>query len=286
LARDPDSTAPVGEAIISTTIRAGDKSRHGHMPTLLCVGDILLSEHEARYPTRKRNPGPNPPTIIHTPKGKMGNTTVLSPIDGSADEYDEEETRPMMKRSTYANDRNYSDDDSDFLLNDADLQEDFLVLDNMITKKKSRTKADGKRRGNLIVGGPPQQDTRNMTEEEKKHYKAIRKEYTDGLRMERLKLVVGDTLPADNFTGCCHPVLRTEVEVEAKRLEVGHSFPSKDKLMLHVAEEANLRGIEIHTTRSDTLAVKCLVETSELTRITPSYMDGGLLAILVLVMTL
>jgi hypothetical protein len=30
--------------------------------------------------------------------------------------------------------------------NDADLQEDFLVLDDMITKKKSLTKADGKRR--------------------------------------------------------------------------------------------------------------------------------------------
>ena len=110
-----------------------------------------------------------------------------TPIDGSADEYDEDETRPTMKRSTYANDLNYSDDDSDFLLNDADLQEDFLVLDDMITKKKSHIKADGKRRGNMIEGGPPQQDTRNMTEEEKKRYKAIRKVYTDGLRMERLK---------------------------------------------------------------------------------------------------
>jgi hypothetical protein len=107
----------------------------------------------------------------------------------------------------------------------------------------------------MIVGGPPQQDTRNMSEEEKKRYKAIRKVCTDGLRMERLKRVVGDTLPSDNFTGCLHPVLRTEVEVEAMRLEVGHSFTSKDKLFLRIAEEANLRGIEIHTTRSNTLAV-------------------------------
>ena len=46
------------------------------------------------------------------------------------------------------------------------------------------------------------------------------------------------------YTGVQSTILQTMAEVEAARLELGHSFHDKDVLLLRIAEEANLRGIE------------------------------------------
>lgn len=163
---------------------------------------------------------------------------------------------PFEKRvaSTYANDLNYSDDD-DFLLDDDDINDEALEIEYMDTKKTS----GGNRRGNLILGGPPQQDTSTMTESEKRQYRKARKEYTDHLRFERMRREPSDTtlLLRDAYTGDSTPTLRPESKVLTDRLEVGHSFASKSTLILRVAEEANLRGIEFHTIRSDILTFKC-----------------------------
>ncbi len=53
------------------------------------------------------------------------------------------------------------------------------------------------------------------------------------------------------YTGCLHPVLRPMSVVEAERLRVGDTFLDIDTLKLRVAEEANLRGVSFHTTRSE-----------------------------------
>ena len=64
-------------------------------------------------------------------------------------------------------------------------------------------------------------------------------------------------LPRDEFTGDSTPTLRPKSKVLADRLEVGHSFALKSTLIMRVAQEANLRGIDFNTVRSDILSFKC-----------------------------
>jgi hypothetical protein len=123
----------------------------------------------------------------------------------------------------------------------------------MDTKKKR----SGRRRGNLILGGPEQKDTSKMAEDKRREYQKTRKEYTDRQRFERMRRDPLDFLPSYQPTGDCMPTLCTESEVQSAPLLVGHSFASKDILVLRVAEEANLRGIKCSTTRSDILSFKC-----------------------------
>ncbi len=82
----------------------------------------------------------------------------------------------------------------------------------MDTKKTSR----GYRRGNLILGGPPQQDTTTMTGSEKRQYRKVHKEYTDRLRFEQMMRQPSDSislLPCDEFTGDSTPTLCPESKV-------------------------------------------------------------------------
>ena len=37
-------------------------------------------------------------------------------------------------------------------------------------------------------------------------------------------------------------IMRTMIEVRASQLQVGHTFPTKEILLLRIAEEANLFG--------------------------------------------
>ena len=46
-------------------------------------------------------------------------------------------------------------------------------------------------------------------------------------------------------------------DVEANRLEVGHTFPDVHLLQLRIAEEANLQGISFQTTRSEIRQLCC-----------------------------
>jgi hypothetical protein len=46
-------------------------------------------------------------------------------------------------------------------------------------------------------------------------------------------------------------------EVQNCRLEVSHTFPDKEILVMRVAEEANLRGINFVCSRSDLCDFKC-----------------------------
>jgi hypothetical protein len=204
------------------------------MPSLVGVGDFVLADHKLQYPRRKRTP----PTVIHTPDTKGGGK-YLSPIIGSPDGEDADDNSSNKKhRSTYANDLDYSDEDNDFLLNDKELNDDALMIEYMGTKRRSKSTHRG--RGNLILGGPKYRDTTNMTEGEKRDYHKTRKDYTDKLCLARMRRDPEETLPSDTFTGCCTPHLRTKAEVESAGLEVGHTFPTKDLLLMRIAEKANL----------------------------------------------
>jgi len=73
----------------------------------------------------------------------------------------------------------------------------------------------------------------------KQEYKRECKKITDGLRLKRLKDQI-DNFDPEEFSGCLTLGLRTMVDVQKCRLEVNHTFPDKEILVLHVAEEANL----------------------------------------------
>ena len=84
----------------------------------------------------------------------------------------------------------------------------------------------------------------------KQEYKKMRKKITDGLRMKRLK-DQNNNFDPEAFSGCLKNGLRTMEDVQNCQLEVNHTFPDKEILVLHVAKEANLRGINFVCTRSD-----------------------------------
>ena len=106
-------------------------------------------------------------------------------------------------------------------------------------------------------GRPPCPDTGNMTEKQAemaikkwqvewkqkrdKDRRKGRKEDSDGVFIDE-----GNT-----FTGCIDTTLRRMVDVRKAPLLLGHTFPFKDMLMMRIAEEANLYGVRVKTTRSD-----------------------------------
>ena len=118
----------------------------------------------------------------------------------------------------------------------------------------------GRRQTNFIPGGPkpPKYDGMNDVEKAmaKQEYKRERKKITDGLHLKRLK-DQNDNFDPEAFSGCLLLGLRTMVDVHNCLLEVNHTFPDKEILVLRVAEEANLRGINFVCTRSDLSDFKC-----------------------------
>ena len=74
--------------------------------------------------------------------------------------------------------------------------------------------------------------------------------------MKRLK-DQNDNYTEESFSCCLTTVLRPMSDVQTCRLEVDHTFPDREILAMHVAEEVNLRGINVVTSRSDLRDFKC-----------------------------
>ena len=74
--------------------------------------------------------------------------------------------------------------------------------------------------------------------------------------MKRLK-DQNDNYMEESFSGCLTTVLRSMSDVQTCRLEVDHTFPDREILAMHVAEEVNLRGINVVTSWSDLRDFKC-----------------------------
>jgi hypothetical protein len=86
--------------------------------------------------------------------------------------------------------------------------------------------------------------------------KGSAKKITDGLYLKQLK-DQNDNFDPEAFSGCLTFGLCTMVDVQNWQLEVNHTFPKKEILVLRVAEEANLQGINFVCTRSDLRDFKC-----------------------------
>ena len=104
----------------------------------------------------------------------------------------------------------------------------------------------GRRQTNFIPGGPKPSKKCGMNEVEKvmakQEYKKELKKITDGLRIKWLK-EHNENYDAEEFSGCSTLGLHTMMDVQKCRLKVNHTFPNKKILVLRVAKEANLRGI-------------------------------------------
>ena len=113
---------------------------------------------------------------------------------------------------------------------------------------------------NLTRGGPQRPDTSGMTkagaDAEIKKWRKARKKYTDGLLAAKAKLrksLENDKDEYDDaivYLGVSTPFLRPMSAVESQPMCVDHTYPSKEVLLLRIAEEANLHNIEVANVRS------------------------------------
>lgn len=111
---------------------------------------------------------------------------------------------------------------------------------------------------------PPKGASRSEIEE----YEKERKDFYDKTRRDKLNSP--NTRPINEYSGVHHPMLQTMLEVEQSRLQKGHTFTSRDILLLRVKEEANLRGIGINVVKSDIFCFICCSHKDP-TFVVPAY---------------
>jgi hypothetical protein len=159
----------------------------------------------------------------------------------------------------------YSDDNDDFdhLLDDDDINDEDRRIEKMASKSRIPT---GRRRGNVIPGGPVAPNYKLMSASEasdaRVEYQRLRKIYRDGIRRERLRGNKGESFDEEDYTGDLTPTLRPMALVLSARLQVGHTFPEINLVKLRVAEEANHRGIYFSVHKSDETRLICKGEGS------------------------
>ena len=165
------------------------------------------------------------------------------------DDVDDDVADPTYKLGTDMLDFDFDD------INEELDSDDESVIDYGKKKKSKRSpKKEGKRKSATHDDGDPERpDVSQLSTEEANarltQYCNERKAFTDCKRVKRIQ--DGEVVNLHPYTGNNSSVLRTMTEVENAHLAVGHSFSDKDVLMLRIAEEANLRGIDIRTVRSD-----------------------------------
>ena len=118
----------------------------------------------------------------------------------------------------------------------------------------------GRRQTNFIPGGPKPHIYNGMSVTEmafaKSEFRKVRKKYTDGLQIKRLK-ENNEEYELESFSGCLSLFLWPMADVQKGHLEVNHTFPDKKILLMRVAEEANLGGVNLFCTRSDLREYLC-----------------------------
>ena len=132
------------------------------------------------------------------------------------DDYDNEDYDSVLSEDDdrdgdFVPTRFSSDDDDDFahLLNDDDIDEEDRRIEKMASKSRTPT---GRRRGNLIPGGPVAPNYNLMSAEEadeaRKEYQSLRKNFRDGIRRERLRAKKGSSFDEIDYSGDLTTTLR------------------------------------------------------------------------------
>ena len=119
----------------------------------------------------------------------------------------------------------------------------------------------GKKGCPLSAGGVPPPDLSGMTQakakETMRQWRVVRKAYTDKKERERQKRAsLGSNESTDiEYSGVLDERLRLMTDVEMSPILIGHTFPTKEVLLIRMAEEANFCGCQIAIQRSDNFKV-------------------------------
>ena len=115
----------------------------------------------------------------------------------------------------------------------------------------------------LVTGGPVKPNTDGLSEVEAEKlimkWRKDRKKYTDHLALMKRKVQSKEDVQAydtsDEFTGVLVEKIRLQTQVEETPMMVGHTYPTKEIVLLRIAEEANVSGCMISFVRSDSKRV-------------------------------
>ncbi len=106
-----------------------------------------------------------------------------------------------------------------------------------------RVNSTGRRGRSLSSSGPPRPDTSGMSaadaQEAIKEWRVLRKAHTHKMQREHRMLFGSNAATEIEYSGVVDARLWLMSDVEVTRLLKGHTFPTKEILLIRIAEEAN-----------------------------------------------
>ncbi len=107
----------------------------------------------------------------------------------------------------------------------------------------------GRQGHSLSSGGPPRPDTSRMSAAKAqiaiKEWRVHRKAHSDKTQREQRMLFCSNTATEIEYSGVVEARLWLMLNVEVTSLLKGHTFPTKEILLILIAEEANFCGCQI-----------------------------------------
>ena len=145
---------------------------------------------------------------------KVARAAADAADDDDEEEDDVEEEERLIDllgaKKSVLDDLCYSDDDEDY--DDKEYDDGIDEEARRIEYSDRNDVRHGRRQTNFIPGGPKPPIYDGMTEEEmsvaKTEYRKVRKKYTDGLRIKRLREILYEEYIPESFSGCLSPFLR------------------------------------------------------------------------------
>jgi hypothetical protein len=223
-------------------------------PTLLYLPPLRPIADNDCNPLNHNSPHKDPPAEFVEEVARAADQS------NATEDYDEEEEERFTdlvggKRSGLE-DLSYSSLDDD----DEDYDDGMEEKACRIEYSDGNNNRHGCHQTNFIPGGPKQPIYDGMSATEmvfaKSEFRKLRKKYTDGLRIKRLKENNEEYKP-ESFSGCLALFLRPMADIQKGRLEAIHTFPDMNILLMRVAKEANLQGVNLFCARSDLHEYTC-----------------------------
>jgi hypothetical protein len=160
-------------------------------------------------------------------------------IDGNFEPFAVDRLKKPAAKAT--NDNVYEDND---LFQDDTAEEN--AEENMEYYRINSTERRGR---SLSSGGPPRPDTAGMSaakaQEAIKEWRVLRKAHTDKMQREHRRLFGSNAATEIEYSGVVDARLQLMLDVEGTPLVKGHTFPTKEILLIRIAEEANFCGCQI-----------------------------------------
>ncbi len=112
-----------------------------------------------------------------------------------------------------------------------------------------RVESTGRQGCSLSSGGPPRPDTSGMSaakaDETIKEWRVLCKSYTEKAQREQRMLFGSNAANEIKYSGVSDAGLRLMMDVEVTPLLKGHTFLTKEILLIQIAKEANYCGCQI-----------------------------------------